>query len=173
MTEDIMKFETTLPEDFNGTFMFTNWSESEFVGKWNSKEYHFPALATSPMIILEHSPLEIQHIRKKFAKDLAEREFFKGNQYEKFMGQERTAEGVAKLNGIHQAATYTLDHLKEGIQACLKPLARKKATITEAKSVDVEAKLTRNEEGTLNTVPVKNNTSLKERALQGKGTVSE
>jgi len=66
-----MKYETTLPEDFDGVFRFNNWSNADFVGGWGGKKYIFAAETTSPMVIPEHSPLEIQYIRKKFAKDLA------------------------------------------------------------------------------------------------------
>ncbi len=85
------------------------------------------------MIIPEHSPLEIQHIRKKFAKDLAEREFFKGTRYEAMRAPEGSM-GNRTMSGIHTAAAYTMDDLKEGIQACLKLLA--KSEIAKAKSVD-------------------------------------
>ena len=82
--KSIMKYETVLPPDFDGVFRFTNWTKEDFVGIWGSKEYHLPALSTSPMVIPDHSPLEIQHIRKKFAKDLAEREFYKSAKYKAF-----------------------------------------------------------------------------------------
>jgi len=61
--KSIMKYETSLPEDFTGVFYFTNWSNEDFVGKWGGKQYTFAAETTSPMVIPEHSPLEIQHIR--------------------------------------------------------------------------------------------------------------
>jgi len=132
-----MKYETMLPQDFDGVFKFTNWSDEEFVGIWNKKEYHFPPQATSPMIIPEHSPLEIQHIRKKFARDLAEREWFKGLQYEglrKSEGEKLDGIVVPRLNSIHQAGTYTLDNLKDGIQKCLKPTT----TVTVANSIQLQ-----------------------------------
>lgn len=169
--ENIMKYERTLPPDFDGIFRFTNWSDEEFVGVWNKKEYHFPANATSPMIIPEHSPLEVQHIRKKFAKDLAEREFFKGKKYGVFKEQE-APQGVPRFNSIHQAATYTLSDLSEGIQKCLSPLEIKRAAVTVKQEIPLESKLTTNDEGELNTQAVGTKTSLKERALKGKGLPS-
>ncbi len=173
--DNIMKHETILPADFDGTFKFTNsWPDREFIGVWGKKEYHFPANSTSPMIMPDHSPLEIQNIRKKFAKDWAEQDFFlNAEQYKRLTAQERTAEGVAKLNSIHQAGTYTLDDLKEGIQKCLKPLESSKAFVSVTESVPLESKLSRNEDGELNTMAVNQRTSLKERALAGKGLPTE
>lgn len=171
MTEDIMKPENVLPADFNGLFYFTNsWEDQPFIGKWGKKEYVFPANATSPMIIPEHSPLEIQQIRKKFAKDWAEQDFFKNSeQYKRLVGQERTPEGVAKLNSIQQAGTYTLDDLKEGIQKCLRPLEIKQAFVQVSQETPIESKLSRNDDGELNTMAVDKKTSLKDRALSGQG----
>ena len=80
--KEVMAHEPVLPEDFDGTFRFTNPSEEDFIGEWGSKEYHFPAGKTVPMVMPEYSPIEIQHIRKKFAKNLAEREFYKSKGYE-------------------------------------------------------------------------------------------
>lgn len=166
-----MKYETVLPADFDGVFKFTNWSDDEFIGTWNKKHYHFAANTTSPMIIPEHSPLEIQHIRKKFAKDLAEREFFKGTRYEIL----RSPEGIMgnrTMSGIHTASAYTMDDLKEGIQACLKPLEIRRAEVTMATETPMEEKLSKNEEGTLNTVALDKKASLRARALEGQGLPS-
>ena len=170
--DNIMKYETVLPADFDGVFRFTNWTDEEFVGVWGKKEYHFPPSATSPMIIPEHSPLEIQHIRKKFARDLAEREFFKNQRYEQLRKQEGEKIGgmvQSRLNSIHQAAAYTLEDLKENIQKCLKPLEVKKAGVNFVQESPLEDKLSKNEDGELNTVAVDKKASLRERALAGKG----
>lgn len=172
MNEDkgIMKIESVLPEDFDGTFRFTNWTEEEFVGVWGSKEYHFPALTTSPMVIPEHSPLEVQHIRKKFAKDLSEREYFKSKSYEKTRSVEGNKdEGIVqpRLNSFHMAGTYTLKDLEPYIQRCLEPLPIARASVQEApKPIDVESTLSRNEEGNLNTEAIDRKTSLKDKALR-------
>lgn len=168
MKDDIMKFENTLPVEFDGVFRFTNWTDEEFVGRWGNKEYHFPSNATSPMIIPDQSPLEIQHIRKKFAKDLAEREFFKSQKYETY----RSPEGILgnrTMSGIHTANTYTLNDLVEGIQKCLLPLEIKKAFVQMAETVSIEDKLTKDEDGNLHTRAVDKKTSLREKALNGKG----
>lgn len=161
-----MKFETILPEDFDGTFRFTNFSDEDFVGVWGGKQYHFPANRTSPMVMSDLSPVEVQNVRKKFAKNLAEREFFKSQQYKNLMGQERTPEGTPKLSGIHSAGTYSLSELTSLIQQCLTPLPVQKATVTDAPKIETESQLTRNEDGELNTQVVDKKTSLREKALK-------
>lgn len=161
-----MKFERTIPRDFNGIFEFTNWSDEDFVAKWGSKEYHYPKNASSPMVIPEHSPLEIQNIRKKFAKDLAEREYFKSAAYGKLLSQERTPEGTPKLNGIQSAGTYTLSDLSSNIQRCLEPLPIVKAFVSDATAEPLEQKLSRNDEGELNTEAIDKKTSLRDKALK-------
>lgn len=166
--ENIMKYETTLPQDFDGVFKFTNWSDEEFVGVWGKKEYHFAANATSPMIIPEHSPIEIQHIRKKFAKDLAEREFFKSQKYEIFRAPEGTL-GNRTMSGIQTAGAYTLNDLSDGIQRCLKPLEIQRAFVAPVQEVSLESKLTTNDDGELNTKAVDKKASLREKALSGQG----
>jgi len=168
MNEDnIMKYEPILPEDFDGVFKFTNWTEEDFVGKWGSKEYKFPALATSPMIIPDHSPIEIQHIRKKFAKDLAEREFFKSQQYSSLHKQERNSDGSPRLNSIQQAGTYSIETLTPFIQKCLEPLQNARAIVTEAPKQNIEDVMSRNEKGEINTTAIDSKTSLRDKALQG------
>lgn len=145
-----MKYENVLPEDFDGVFRFTNWTDEDFVGVWGKKEYHFAANSTSPMVIPEHSPLEIQHIRKKFAKDLAEREFFKSQNYEHMRAPEGTL-GNRTMSGIHTASTYSLNDLSANIQKCLKPLEIKRAVVTQKKQTPITEVLSKNEKGRLNT----------------------
>lgn len=163
--KSIMKVEKTLPEDFDGVFRFTNWANEEFIGIWGGKQYHFPANSTSPMIIPEHSPLEIQHIRKKFARDLAEREYFKSKNYETLRGQEGEP-GNRRLNSIHQAGSYGLNELTPFIQRCLEPLPITKATVTAVEKPSLEEILTKNDEGALNTEAIDKKTSLKKKALE-------
>jgi len=162
--ENVMKYEPILPEDFNGTFMFTNWTNEEFVGKWGNKEYHFAANSTSPMIIPEHSPLEIQSIRKKFAKDLAEIEFFRGKKYETLRSPEGKG-GNRTMSGIHTASTYSLDELTEGIQRCLVPLETKRAYVKQSDRVKMEDKMSRDDSGKLNSDVIAQGTPLRDRAL--------
>lgn len=164
--KDIMTFEQTLPADFDGVFRFTNWTEEDFVGVWGGKEYHFPAETTSPMIMHEYSPLEIQHIRKKFAKDLAEREFFNSKGFKSMLKQERNPDGSARLNSIHSAGSYSLNELTPFIQRCLEPLTVAKALVKEAQKDKLEDRLTRNEDGELNTEAIDRKTSLRDKALK-------
>lgn len=164
----IMKYESVLPADFDGVFRFTNWTDEDFVGIWGSKRYTYPKQSTSPMIIPEHSPLEIQNIRKKFAKDLAEREFGKSERYNALYKQERNLDNSARLNSIHQAGTYSMDDLTSFIQKCLTPLQVVRASVSQEPKIAVEDKLTRNEEGELNTEAIDKKTSLREKALKGK-----
>ena len=164
--ENIMKYESVLPEDFDGVFRFTNPTDEDFIGKWGGKEYRYPAQTTSPMIIPEHSPLEIQNIRKKFAKDLAEQQFFKSKGYAHYLKQEKNDDGTPRLNSIHQSATYNLSDLTPFIQQCLKPLPVSKALVTEMTKDKLEDKLSRDEEGALNTSVVDKKTSLREKAFK-------
>ncbi len=155
-------FDTVLPEDFDGVFRFTNWTEEDFLAKWDSREYRFPAKKRTPMVIINASPLEVQNIRKKFAKELAEREFFKSERA-KAMTEKR-----GELNSIHQANSYSLDDLQGYIQRCLEPLAIGKATVRQAPTDDLENKLSRDPDGEIVTAAVDKKVSLREKALQGK-----
>lgn len=158
-----MDFENVLPEDFDGTFKFTNDSDEDFTGKWGGKEYTFPARTTSPMVIFEATPLEIQQIRKKFAKDWAEREFIKSDAFKFLMKQERNADGTAKLNSFHAAGSYGLDQLTPYIQRCLKPLTNAKAKVTKVVRPQLEESLHKDEEGDLVTQAVDKGISLKDK----------
>lgn len=160
-----MAYESVLPPDFDGVFRFTNPSTEDFIGVWGSKEYLFPAESTTPIMIAEHSPIEIQSIRKKFAKDLAEREYYKSKGYEVLRGQEGRP-GNRTFNSIHQAAAYTLKDLEPYIQLCLKPM--KEATLT-AKAVvreKMEDIIHKKDDGSLNTEAIDSKTSLRKRALE-------
>lgn len=100
-----------LPEDFDGVFRFTNFTDSDFTTRWDNIEYTFPANKTSPMV-MNFTPVEIQNIRKKFARELAEREFYKT---EKFKGMNDPKHGA-------KPALYTDSDLTPFIQRCLEPL---------------------------------------------------
>lgn len=101
-----------LPNDFDGVFRFTNFTDQDFSAKWGGIEYTFPAMKTSPMIIPGATPEEVQSIRKKFAKELAIKEFYKTP---KFIGMDTIVPG-----GI--PALYTESDLVPFIQRCLEPL---------------------------------------------------
>ena len=160
-----MSYESVLPENFDGVFRFSNPSEEDFIGEWNKKEYLFPALSTVPMVMVDHSPIEIQHIRKHFAKKLAEREFYKSREYKTMQGQEGKP-GDRRMNSIHQAATYTLSDLEPYIKQCLQPLNAATLTAKPAKVTKVEDKLTLNDEGGYNTEAIDGKTSLRKKALE-------
>ena len=161
-----MKYESLLPEDFDGTFRFTNWTDEDFIGKWGSKEYRFPARTTSPIIMTDHTPLEIQQIRKKFAKDLAQKIFGNTAEYAKLMAQERNPDGSPRLNSIQQAGTYSDDSLAPYIKRCLEPLPVAKMTVTDAPKEHLEDKLSKNESGEPNTVAIDKKLSLRKKALE-------
>ena len=113
-----MDYEQVLPEDFDGTFRFTNDSDEDFVGRWDSKEYVFPARTTSPITIFNATPLEIQQIRKKFAKDWATEMFYSSDKFKYMNDKERG----------QTPALYTESDLAPFIQMCLEPLPIAQAT---------------------------------------------
>lgn len=154
-----------LPADFDGVFRFTNWTNEEFIGRWNGKAYTFPPLSTSPMIITDASPLEVQNIRKKFAKELAEREFFRSDKYKQLVSVERNGNGPA-LNSIHQANSYSTDDLGSMIQRGLEPLPIAQAEVSLVEKPDITEQLSKDEEGELRTQAVDKKMSLKEKALK-------
>jgi len=166
-----LQYDTELPEDFDGRFFFTNPTNEEFVGTWAKKEYHFPPMTTSPITIIDASPLEIQQIRKKFAKDLAEKMFWDSKQYKALAKQEGTM-GNRNLSSIHQAGQYSLSDLEPFIQQCLKPLPEARAKVKRIDATPLEQTLSRNDEGELNTGVVDSKTSLKKKALEASGAVS-
>ncbi len=175
--KNIMQYESVLPENFDGTFRFTNWSDEDFIGKYDSKEYRFPAGTTSPILMANHTPLEIQSIRKKFAKDLAEREFFKSKQYENLRIREGTKDDLGMIQprgyGMSHAGTYSLESLSPFIQRCLEPLSVSRAVVTEVQQIPLEEKLSRDNSGELNSIVVEQNgdlietkKSLRKKALE-------
>lgn len=110
-----MELETideVLTTDFDGVFRFTNFTDDEFTAMWNKVAYTFPANKTSPMIIPGETPEGVQSIRKKFAKELAEREFWKTEKFSKMNSPEQ---------GSHPAL-YTDSDLAPFVQRCLEPL---------------------------------------------------
>lgn len=155
--KDLMDYEDVLPEDFKGTFLFTNWTDEEFVGIWGKKEYHFDAHTTSPMIIPEQTPLEVQWIRKKFAKDLAEREFPKTERYKQLFGREQDSTGQKRIYSLHQAGSYSIKDLEPLIEKCLLPLAESKVKVRKIEFVPMEEKLSRDEKGEVSTISLSGN----------------
>lgn len=155
---DREKFSTVLPEDFDGVFRFTNYSEEEFIAKWGNRAYTYPPMRTTPMIIVDASPLEVQQIRKKFAKEFAIREWFKTKQ------AKALTEKRGELNSIFQANTYSDSDLAPFIQKCLEPLESARAIVQEVLTEDIEKKLTRTPRGKLRTRVLQEGESLEAEA---------
>ena len=154
---------TVLPEDFDGVFRFTNYSEEDFTAKWGGKSYTFPAMKTTPMIIMNASPVEIQSIRKKFAKEFGEREFFRSDKLKRLEASERI-NGSAVFNSFKQAGQYSDNDLKDYIQKCLEPLPMARAIVEEVPQENIEEKLTRTPKGKLRTRALEDGESLVEAA---------
>lgn len=164
--QEIMKPSSTLPGDFDGFFYFTNDSDEEFIGKWGSKEYHFAPRSTSPIIIPTETPLNIQQIRKKFARDWAEREYGRSQAFESLKALEHNPDGSPRLNSFQTANQYSETDLIDYIQRCLKPLPKARVAITDVEIAPLEEKLSRGDEGELNTAAVKTDTDLKDLATK-------
>lgn len=161
-----MSYESVLPPDFNGTFPCTNYSKEDFVGVWGGKEYFFPAQSTVNLLVMEHSPLEVQHIRKKLGMDLAVREWFKSKGY-KVLADQEGKPGNRTFSGIHQAATYTVSDLEPFIKRFLEPMTVSPLLAKVAEKDNVEDKLHRNQDGSLQTeVMSDTKQSLRKRALE-------
>lgn len=107
-----MENENVLPVDFDGVFRFTNFTDSDFTGKWDNVEYTYPAEKTTPMIIPGATPEQVQHIRKKFAHELAVQEFYKSSKFRKM---------DAPVPG-GRPALYTDSDIAPFVQRCLEPL---------------------------------------------------
>lgn len=112
MQDPIAQFSDT----FDGRFYFTNASKEDFTAKWAGVEYTFPAEKTSPIVIPTATLEETQSIRKKFAKEYAEREFYKSSNLKKM--ETKPGQGES----FHSQLTYTDSDLESFIQSCLKPL---------------------------------------------------
>lgn len=133
--------DTTKP--FDGSFKFTNLTNEDFVGKWDSKDYIFPAMTTSPIIIMDATPKQVEFIRKKFARDLAEREFFRSSRVKGLEAQNPIGQG----NSIHSAASYVESELSSYVQKCLEPMPIVEAKIKENKIHDIEKVLHKDSKG--------------------------
>ncbi len=150
--------KNVLPADFDGVFRFTNFTNEIFKAKWGGVEYSFPPEKTTPLIIPSATPEEVQHIRKKFARELAILEFYKTP---KFVSMNAHTPG-----GV--SAMYTDSDLAPFIQRCLEPLPIAQATLKPLPKAD-ETQFRKDEEG-------KNVTQIldKKKSLlqEGSGTVA-
>lgn len=167
MQEDksIMRFESVLPPDFDGIFRLSNPSNEDFIGIWGGVEYLFPGMCTTPIIIAAHSPIEIQHIRKKFARDLAEREWYKSKGYRVLADQEGKP-GNRTFNSIHQAAAYTIRDLEPYIIKCLEPLPESQLLSKPVKKMPTEDLIHTKEDGSFTSEAIDKTTSLRKKALE-------
>lgn len=116
----------------DGVFYFTNPALAKFKDKngdestdfrtlWNNKEYLFKGKTTSPLIIPNTTPEEVQHIRKQFAKNYATAWFFTTKRYKDLVKK-----------GGYVPATYDEDtEYKAVIQACLTPLPKSQAEVRD------------------------------------------
>ncbi len=147
--------KNVLPADFDGIFRFTNFTKEDFKAKWGGVEYTFPALKTTPMIIPGATPEEVQHIRKKFARELATLEFYKTSKFGALNAH--TPGGTPAL--------YTDSDLTPLVQRCLEPLPIASAKMTMAKPNE-EANLRKDEDGKNISQVIDKNKSL----IQGNGS---
>lgn len=130
----------TLPEGFTGVFPFTNYTDHDFEDMWNSVKYTFPANSTVPLIIPNESPLQVQEIRKKFARTLAMKVFY---ETEKYKVREASAPpGEGKI-----PALFTDSDLAPYIQRCLEPLPMAQAKMELVQTDRTEEKLKRDARG--------------------------
>lgn len=163
--------KTILPADFDGVFRFTNPTDRDFTAMWNGKPYTFAKQSTSPMLIVDATPVEVQHIRKKFAKELAEREFFQSEKATKLQSVEKNPDGTARLNSIMAGNSYNESDLQSWIQRCLEPLPISKVIIGEPVKDDTESKLKLNRRGRPVTRVVTDDESLVEQATKATGEI--
>ena len=147
--------KNVLPADFDGVFRFTNFTNTDFAARWGGIEYTFPALKTTPMIIPGATPEEVQNIRKKFAKELAEREFYKSDKLKSLEAQTP----VGSAGSFRMAAIYTDNDLKPFIQKCLEPLPLAQAAMKVMPKTS-ENNFRKDDEGNLVTQVLDKKTSL-------------
>lgn len=111
--------------EFMGVFHFTNWTDEAFVHLWNNEEYTFPKLSSVPLIMPKEPAENIQEIRKRFAYDLAVREFYKSKEYKR----------MAKMGG-GLPPTFDEKLLEPMIEKCLNPLPMSKASVKKITSTN-------------------------------------
>lgn len=163
-----MQNQTVLPKDFDGVVRFTNWSDSEFVGVWAKKEYHFPPKSRSALVIEDATPVETLHIAEKMAKDLAEREYFRSDKYEHLRAREGAKNSMGMIQptgqGMSHAGQYSEQDLASMIKRGLEPLVDGKAEVANVVMPSMEEKLRRDEDGNITTAPVKSEKDLEKLA---------
>ena len=168
--KDPMERVKMLPENFDGIVRFTNWSDEDFVGRYNSKDYEFKANSTSPLFNVDltgpngeakmASPLELLNIVKKFALDLAIREWGKSQWTKDNLKRERNADGTPRFQGMQGAATYSVDQLAPLIQKGLYVYPESKPQVSEVQRPKLEEKLSRDEKGRKSSAVVSDGSSM-------------
>ena len=162
--------QNVLPADFDGDFFFSNPDDEEFIGKWGGKAYHFAPQTRSKMVIFKASPEEVQQIRKKFARELGNKMFFKSEKAKQMTAIERQSNGEPVFRSIHQANTYSDADIAPYTQACLDPLPIVKAPVSDIEKPDIRDVLHRDEDGDLVTLAVKERQSLTEKVFKDSPT---
>lgn len=155
-----LRNDNVLPADFDGIFRFTNPTDREFKCRWNNIEYSFAAMSTSPLIIPNETPEGVQHIRKKFAKELAEREFY-------LSGKFTALNDTAPAGSGKTPAIYSEEDLAPYVQKCLEPLPLKNATAAQMPRQTAD-NLRKDDNGKNVTRPLDKNESL---LAQGSGAI--
>lgn len=154
-----------LPQDFDGVFRFTNFTDREFKAKWDNVEYTFPAKSTTPLV-MNATPQEIQHIRKKFARELAIQEFSKSDKIKEL--DKLNPIGLTSFQG---AVTYTDNELTDFVQRCLEPLSVAQAKVKVLPKQD-ESNFKKDDEGNLVT-EVLDHKSKKSFLAKGSGVIND
>lgn len=132
---EIISIIMNIQTEFDGVFRFTNATDEDFVALWNNKEYIFPAQSTCPMIIEGEAPESIQEIRKRFAKRLAEREYFKSKDFLKIANGTKSKDGYKHVI----PSMYNESVLQPWIDACLEPLPVAKPVVKPRQKDDESA----------------------------------
>jgi hypothetical protein len=119
-----------------GIFYFTNPGlakfkdkfgneSSDFTTLWNNKEYTFKSKTTSPLLIPDTTPEQVQSIRKQFAKNYATKWFFTTKRYQELVKK-----------GGYIPATYDEDtEYKDVAQACLTALPKSQMVVKDMPKV--------------------------------------
>ncbi len=155
--KDPMERVKMLPENFDGVVRFTNPFDEDFVAKYDSQEYTIPAHSTVALtpLMLNFTPIQLLNICKKFALDLATREFLKSEWYQQQLKRERNADGSPRSQwSFSGASTYEMGQLAPYIEKCLYVYPTGKAKVTTSLRPKLEENLSRDPKGRLNTIPL-------------------
>lgn len=121
------------PREFNGQFFFTNPDTEDFTFNWDGIPYTFPAMSTSPFIIMSATPIETQEIRHRAAEKLARRMFGKSNKWKELA---RESSKLAKEGKASQPFYDQSKELAPYIQKCLEALPLKKHTVGKKEKIE-------------------------------------